>query len=185
MKCTACDNGSLTPSFIDGLFRAHTCTNCAGNWILIEDYAAWRERHPDYEFAKDIQFEEEQAVEKKEAMLCPVTHTIMRKFKISAKSSHRLDYCSAIGGLWLDKGEWDLLKSGGLAGSLNALVTDTWQRKIREDSAKEHLADIYRDKFGDEVYNKVKETREWLQSQPNKADLRAYLMAEDPYSANR
>lgn len=185
MKCTACGKGTLNPSFIDGLFRAHTCTDCAGDWILIEDYAAWRERNPEYEFAQDIQFEEVEATEKKEAILCPVTHTIMRKFKVSASNSHRLDYCSAIGGLWLDKGEWELLIREGLAGSLNALVTDSWQRKIREDSAKEHLADIYRDKFGDDVYSKIKEMREWLQTQHNKADLRAYLMAEDPYSARR
>jgi len=185
MKCTACSKGKLIPSFIDGLFSAHTCSDCGGDWILIEDYAAWRERHPDYEFAKDIQFEEVQALEKKQAILCPVTHTIMRKFKISANNSHRLDYSTAIGGLWLDKGEWELLICEGLAGSLNALVTDAWQRKIRQDSAKEHLRDIYRDRFGDEAYNKVKEVREWLHGHPHKADLRAYLMAEDPYSAKR
>jgi hypothetical protein len=27
--------------------------------------------------------------------------------------------------------------------------------------------------------------REWLNTHPQKADLRAYLMAEDPYSAKR
>ncbi|MEP1447558.1 MAG: zf-TFIIB domain-containing protein [Paraglaciecola sp.] len=185
MNCTACNEGTLNPSFIDGLFRAHTCSNCGGDWILIEDYAAWRERHSDYEFAKNIQFEEEQALDNKHAILCPVTHTIMRKFKISAHNSHRLDYSSRIGGLWLDKGEWELLSREGLAGSLNALVTDAWQRKIREDSAKEHFSDIYSDRFGDDVYNKIKDIRAWLQSQPHKADLRAYLMAEDPYSAKR
>jgi len=185
MNCTACSKGKLNPSFIDGLFRAHTCSECGGDWILIEDYAAWRERHPDYEFAKDIQFEEEKVLDKKQAILCPVTNTIMRKFKISAHNTHRLDYSSATGGLWLDKGEWELLSQEGLAGSLNALVTDSWQRKIRQDSAKENLSDIYSDKFGDDVYSKLKEMREWLKTQPQKADLRAYLMAEDPYSAIR
>lgn len=185
MKCTACKKGTLSPSFIDGLFRAHTCSHCSGDWILIEDYVTWRERHSDYEFAKDIHFEEVPALEKKEAILCPITHTIMRKFKISASNSHRLDYSSAIGGLWLDKGEWELLIREGLAGSLNALVTDSWQRKIRQTSAKEHLTDIYRDRFGEEVYKQVKEMRDWLHSQPHKADLRAYLMAENPYSSKR
>ena len=185
MQCTSCNKGTLYPSFIDGLFRAHTCSNCGGDWILIEDYAAWRERHPDYEFAKDIHFEEINITDTKEAMVCPITQTIMRKFKISATNAHRLDYSSAVGGLWLDKGEWELLVREGLAGSLNALVTNVWQRKIRQTSAKESFAEIYRDKFGDETYSKLKDLRRWLDTQPQKADLRAYLMAEDPYSANR
>jgi Zn-finger nucleic acid-binding protein len=185
MQCSSCNNGTLNPSFIDGLFRAHTCSGCGGDWVLIEDYAAWRERHPDYEFAKDINFEEINIADTKTAMLCPFTKTIMRKFKISATNTHRLDYSSAVGGLWLDKGEWELLVREGLAGSLNALVTDVWQRKIRKTGAKDSFADIYKDKFGDDVYAKLKEIREWLKTHPQKADLRAYLMAEDPYSADR
>ncbi len=39
----------------------------------------------------------------KEAMLCLVTRTMMRKFKISATDTHRLDYSTAVGGLWLGK----------------------------------------------------------------------------------
>jgi hypothetical protein len=89
MQCTGCQTGTLTPSFIEGLFRANTCSHCGGDWVLIEDYAAWRERHPDYEFAKDIHFEEISIVDTKEAMLCPLTQTIMRKFKISATNTHR------------------------------------------------------------------------------------------------
>lgn len=185
MLCTSCQTGILTPSSIEGLFKAHTCSDCGGDWVLIEDYAVWRERHPDYEFAEDIYFEEINITDTKEAMLCPVTRTIMRKFKISATNTHRLDYSAAVGGLWLDKGEWDLLVSGGLAGSLNALVTDAWQRRIRQTSAKDSFVDIYHDKFGEDVYIKLKEIRAWLNTHPQKADLRAYLMAEDPYSAKR
>jgi hypothetical protein len=58
MQCTSCQTGTLNPSVIEGLFRANTCSGCGGDWVLIEDYAIWRERHPAYEFAKDIHFEE-------------------------------------------------------------------------------------------------------------------------------
>jgi hypothetical protein len=44
---------------------------------------------------------------------------------------------------------------------------------------------IYHEKFGDDLYAKIKEMRRWLNTQPHKTDLRAYLMAEDPYSAKR
>lgn len=138
MKCTACNKGILSPSFIDGLFRAHTCTECGGDWILIEDYVTWQERNPEFQFSTDVICEVEDSAT---ALLCPVTGTIMRKFRLTAKSSHRIDYSSSVGGVWLDKGEWELLKQEGLAGSLNAVLTAHWQNNIRLDSAKENFAE--------------------------------------------
>jgi hypothetical protein len=44
---------------------------------------------------------------------------------------------------------------------------------------------IYHDKFADDLYAKIIEMRRWSNIQTYKADLRAYLMAEDPYSAKR
>ncbi|WP_432464197.1 MULTISPECIES: zf-TFIIB domain-containing protein [unclassified Agarivorans] len=185
MNCTSCKNGALFPSFIDGQFRAHTCSNCGGNWILIEDYVSWKERNQDYKFSEDISIEESEVMDNKKAMLCPSSGTIMRKFRISSQNEHKVDYSSVVGGLWLDKGEWELLKSEGLAGCLNSVVTQSWQRNIRQDSAKQNLADIYESKFGVETYSKLKEMRAWLMSQEHKSDLRAYLLAEDPYSAEK
>lgn len=183
MQCTQCKQGQLVPSFLDDLFRAHTCNHCGGNWILIEDFVSWKERNKAFEFKKENSFSEDTGDTKK-ALFCPVTGSIMRKFKISATTDHRVDYSAQVGGIWLDKGEWALLKTEGVAGVLNNVVTQQWQNKVREESAASHFADIYASKFGDETYKEIKALREWLNAQPNKADLRAYLLAEDPYSAN-
>lgn len=186
MRCTSCSDGVLKPSFIDELFRAHTCSSCGGNWILIQDYLAWKERNPEHDFSEKLTASDGSGVtESKQAMLCPASGVLMQKFQICAGNEHRLDYSAAVGGLWLDRGEWELLKAEGLAGSLNAVVTQQWQKKIRQDSAKGNFAELYRQKFGEDLYSKVKEVREWLQSQEQKADIRAYLLAEDPYSAER
>jgi len=182
MKCTSCQQGNLIPSFIEGLFRAHTCSSCEGNWILIEDYVAWKERHPEYEFDARINCEID---ETKQALLCPVTGSIMRKLRLSNTTEHRIDYSASVGGVWLDKGEWELLKQEKLAGSLNAVLTAYWQRNVRMNSTKDNFVEIYKDKFGEEHYQKIKEIRAWLSSQPNKHDLKAYLLAEDPYSAEK
>ena len=109
----------------------------------------------------------------------------MRKFKIAASTDHRVDYSAQVGGIWLDKGEWELLKAEGVAGALNNVVTQQWQKKIREENTASHFAEIYAAKFGEATYKEVKALREWLNAQPNKADLRAYLLAEDPYSTER
>jgi Zn-finger nucleic acid-binding protein len=182
MKCTSCKSGELLPSFIEGQFRAHTCSNCGGNWVLVEDYVSWKERNPQYIFDEEVSCE---ADDNKHALLCPVTGTIMRKLRLSTRSSHRLDYSASVGGVWLDKGEWELLKEEGLAGSLNAVLTAHWQRNIRINNTKDNFTEIYKDKFGVQNYDKIKQLREWLNQQENKADLRAYLLAEDPYSAEK
>ena len=87
--------------------------------------------------------------------------------------------------MWLDKGEWDLLKNEGLAGCLNAVVTQHWQNKIKQNSAKDNISEIYLAKSGEGTYSKIKELREWLENHEQKSDLRAYILAEDPYSAER
>lgn len=182
MKCTSCKVGNLEPHFIDDLFRSHKCDHCGGDWILVEDFVAWKERHPEVELKPDLDCEQE-AQDSKTAMLCPVSGTIMRRFKFSAASEHRIDYSTAVGGVWLDKGEWQLLKKEGLAGSLNAIVTQAWQRNLSLATTASNLSAVYESKFGTDTYAKVKEVRKWLDEQPNKADIRAYLLSEDPYSA--
>lgn len=182
MQCTQCKHGQLVPSFLDDLFRAHTCNRCGGNWVLVEDFVSWKERNKAFKFnPADIS---EDTSDTKKALLCPVSGGIMRKFKISATTDHRVDYSAQVGGIWLDKGEWALLKSEGVAGALNSVVTQHWQNKVREESATSNFADIYAAKFGEATYKEVKALREWLNGQPNKADLRAYLLSDDPYSAS-
>ena len=182
MKCTRCKQGNLLPSFIDELFRAHTCSNCKGNWVLIEDYIAWKERNPQVIFNVENDY---QIDDTSQAMLCPMTGLIMRKLKLSTETEHRIDYSASVGGVWLDKGEWELLKEKALAGSLNSILTVHWQRNIRLNNSADNFAQLYKDKFGEADYSKLKDLRAWLHEQPNKADIRAYLMAEDPYSTEK
>lgn len=184
MKCTGCGQGQLKEGLIDGLFKGRTCNYCGGYWLLVDDYLSWKDNHPDYTFAEDVVCEEDIS-ESTRALLCPASGSLMSKFKIASTSPHRIDYSASVGGIWLDKGEWSLLKGAGLANSLNSIVTQTWQHKLRSDSAKEHFRKMYREKFGEESYGKVKEFREWLTAQANSADLKSYIMSDDPYSAER
>jgi Zn-finger nucleic acid-binding protein len=182
MKCPSCRGASLNPSFLDDQFRAHTCKDCGGSWLLIEDYVTWKERNPEYTFIQEVLYEVDDT---KNAMLCPVTGKIMQKYRISHNSGHYLDYSASVGGVWLDSGEWEYLKEHNLAGSLNKVFTTQWQKSIRADSARITFSEIYKDKFGEETYAKAKEIREWLNNHPSKADLRSYILADDPYSPER
>jgi len=185
MNCTSCNNGVLNETLLEAGFWVHTCSSCSGNWILIEDFATWKETNSDYNFSDDISVEETQITDSKKALICPSSGTIMRKFRISATNDHKIDYSSKVGGVWLDNGEWELLKSEGLAGSLNSILTNHWQAKIKQTNTATNFSELYLQKFGSENYKKAKEFREWLINHEFKYDLKAYVLAEDPYSADK
>ncbi|WP_245614611.1 TFIIB-type zinc ribbon-containing protein [Leminorella grimontii] len=107
----------------------------------------------------------------------------MTKFRISKDTAHRLDLSARVNGIWLDKGEWELLKTHGLAGRLNTLFTDFWQRQVREAQADDRLDEMYRSLLGEDDYEKLKELRNWLKQHPQRERMRAFLLAEGPASS--
>lgn len=180
MKCTSCKNGNLVPAYLEDMLPCHSCDNCGGNWVMLKDYLRWKEQHGEA-VAVDAEISAE-LTDSKKAILCPVTGAVMLKYRISKDHDHRLDLSPSIAGVWLDQGEWLLLKKEGLAGSLNAIFTDSWQRQLRESSAKSTFEALYRQQFGDD-YGRIRELRAWIADHPKRADVLSYLMAEDPYSA--
>jgi Zn-finger nucleic acid-binding protein len=183
MKCTSCKQGLLAPAHLDDLLPTHTCTHCGGNWIYLQDYLRWLGRNGEISPA-DTDYQVE-AQETKQAMLCPKTGRLMLKYRISKNTAHKLDLSPEVNGIWLDKGEWELLKQEGLATRLNAVFTDPWQQNIRTQKTKDVLEALYSNEFGDEGYQKIKDIRKWLNTQPNKEQFLAYLLTEDPYSTDK
>lgn len=182
MKCTSCRKGVLKPSHIDDLFPGYTCNHCGGNWLYLKDYLRWREKKEDADLPPPpADFE---LGESKGAIPCPKTGRVMLKYRISKDQQHMLDLSPDINGIWLDKGEWDLLKQEGLAMHLNAIFTDPWQRKIRSGKTREVFESLYEDVFGEQDYENLKDVRKWIYSKANKAEYLAYLLAENPYSAS-
>ncbi len=179
MKCTSCKKGKLAPAYLDNLFPCHTCSHCAGNLVMLSDYLRWLEtnENPDFVNASDAVVEAE---ETSSAMLCPKSASLMVKYKISKDNDHRLDLSPSINAVWLDKGEWDLLKKEGLAGKLNEIFTASWQHGIREAKISETLGLLYERKFG-ENYEKIKEFKTMVDDMENKSEVIAYLISDDPY----
>ena len=179
MKCTSCKQGNLIPAYLDYLFPCHTCSHCGGSLVMLSDYLRWLEDNENPDFIKSSEAVVE-AEETTSAMVCPKSKVLMLKYKISQHNDHRLDLSPAINAVWMDKGEWDLLKQEGLAGKLNEIFTDSWQRGIREAKASETLDMLYEKKFGAN-YDKVKEFKAVLDAMGNKSEVIAYLISDDPY----
>lgn len=181
MKCTSCHQGILQPAYLDDLFPCHTCTNCGGNFILLNAYLSWLESHPEVNFVSNCEAEVD-ADDNRKVMLCPKTGSIMLKYRISKDTEHRLDLSPSINAIWMDRGEWELIKKEGIAGQLNSVFTDTWQRKIREARTEDVLRAMYEREFG-ENYAQIQAFKELLSEMPNKAEVIAYLVSDNPYRA--
>ena len=180
MKCTSCRQGTLSPSYLDLGLPCHTCDHCGGNFVHLEAYLTWLDSKPAIEDVAQPDVIDVQAEDSSKALLCPQTGSIMLKYKISQQSEHRLDLSPTINAIWLDKGEWELIKAKGLATQLNAVFTDTWQRKIREAKTEDVLRALYAEKFG-AAYPAIQNFRELISDMPNKAEVVAYLIADEPY----
>lgn len=184
MKCPACHTGQLQDVQLEPGLAAKQCQQCHGHWLLIEDFAPWAKNQSTNAATAPAEVTE-LADDSSKALFCPQTGTIMRKLRIQHDIDHRLDYSSRVGGVWLDKGEWQLLQQHGLALRLNHLLTDSWQQQIKDEQAKAVFGRQYANKFGAADYAQLQQVRQWLDSNANKRELLAYLQAEDPYSARR
>ncbi|WP_168189574.1 TFIIB-type zinc ribbon-containing protein [Limnobaculum zhutongyuii] len=181
MQCPKCKTDTLQPSTLDNVIPCQTCKSCSGDWLMLEDYLNHKKQLPvSDKYSDHVVVESE---ESRLALLCPVTGTLMLKFRISKDTDHRLDLSPKVNGIWMDKGEWELLKAHGLADKLNSIFTDVWQRQIRESAAREQFDALYLTQFGEEDYQKIKSIRVWLHQHSQKDRLKAFLLADDPWSA--
>ncbi|MFD1260097.1 zf-TFIIB domain-containing protein [Entomomonas asaccharolytica] len=186
MKCPSCQQGELKYSQLEESLPCQTCNHCAGNWLLLIDYLSWQSVTKFAPTPEEINTNTTIEVdETRRALLCPVSGKLMTKFRISSKTTHKIDLSTTVNGIWLDKGEWELLKQQGLSHKLNSIFTEPYQKSIREELASKSFAEHYQQQFGEETYQKLKTFRAWLDKQDKRAALLAYLIAEDPYSANR
>ena len=147
---------------------------------MLSDYLRWKDSNAEVGLNIEPTLEVE-SQETSKAMLCPITGRLMTKYKIAKDTEHRLDLSPTISAIWMDRGEWALLKANGLAGKLNNIFTDHWQHDLRAQESADVLAALYQRKFGDD-YSVIKEFREKLHSLECKSEVLAYLMSDDPYT---
>ena len=143
---------------------------------MLGDYLRWQDNNPEVDLNTNPPVEVE-IDETSKAMLCPKTGGLMTKYRISKDTDHRLDLSPTINAIWLDKGEWGLLKANGLAGRLNNIFTNHWQREIIAVETSEALDELYARKFG-EHYEKVKEFKKVITEMNNRSEVIAYLLSD-------
>jgi Zn-finger nucleic acid-binding protein len=92
-----------------------------------------------------------------------------------------LDRCGHCNGIWFDSAEWDTLVTHNMQDKVNQFFTAPWQDRLRESESRARMDEIYKDKLGAEDYKRVQEVHAWLEDNPRRGMLIAFLQADDPY----
>ncbi|MFW6357853.1 MAG: zf-TFIIB domain-containing protein [Chroococcales cyanobacterium] len=180
MKCPVCKTVDLNPITLEKHLAAHTCKHCEGNWISSEDYWQWLDQHGTSlaEKPPEVFFDIEDT---EKAKLCPNCQRILVKYKVGHGVNFFIDQCGHCNGIWLDKHEWDALKTRNLHDEIHHFFTQQWQKEVRKSEMKRNLSQLYEQKFGKADYAEVKRIRSWLENHPQRLALLAFINDEDPY----
>jgi len=181
-KCPVCAV-KLNRILLEQNLPAYSCTSCDGIWISSNEYLSWLTPQrgmaiEGIDLDGDIPLP---VVDHRKALLCPDCGHILRRFKIWPAIEFHLDRCGGCNGIWFDRNEWQVLKAKDLHHNVPVFFTDVWQEKLRNEEMKRRFEKMYREKFGAEDYQRIKEIRAWLAAHPQGGRLLAYLTDKDPY----
>jgi len=181
MKCPVCKQSSLSLITLSENLPANRCSNCNGIWLSSNQYLAWvrtqEKSLPEKQTDEPIRPE----LKTDSLKLCPESGHIMKRFKIFPSADFYLDRCGHCNGIWFDSSEWDILVSRNMQDKVNQFFTAPWQAKLRKKESRANMERIYLDKLGADDYKRIQEVRAWLEKNPRRAMLIAFLQADDPF----
>lgn len=183
MDCPQCKGYQLQPTEIDSGLVAGACLKCDGVLITLMNYGYWLEN---FEANKGSEVDGEVIIpeDSEDAKICPKCSRFMMKYRIGLESKNRLDYCASCEEVWLDKGEWRLLRQLGLGSQLPKIFTDAWQKNIRLQRQEELLSERYIELLGKDDFVKVDDFSRWLNSHPEKAQIKQYIISTISITSN-
>ncbi len=157
---------------------AYECPKSGGFWIPLQSYMTWQERHPSPKTDSSANANALVAPDDstRRALVCPESGRLLLRYRVGHGLPFHIERSPATGGVWLDKGEWEALKSKGLHTSLHLIFTAAYQRQVLSAEYDQSLTETFRDRIGAEDFTKVVEFGIWLANHPKRRDICCYLL---------
>lgn len=177
LKCPKCKTHDLKVNMLEDGLMAVSCNQCGGIIIPMIYYRHWA-TCTDNQPEKPIEILNIELIEKSEtrsAITCPKCGRLMTKHHISSAANNRLDWCKSCDEVWLDKGEWDLLKKLSLSKKLAHILTDAWQAMVRKEIRENNFKERFTKLVGKNDIDKANEIRTWLLRHKKRAELLHYI----------
>ncbi len=172
--CPKCENSGLVHTLLAESLPAHSCRECGGTLLGLVTYRRWRDLATTAHEPIPGHIEAVDPSDTGDAIPCPKCQRVMTKYRISASTRNRIDYCVACEEIWLDDGEWDLVANLVGTARLAAILSKSWQYRIQTEQAESMEAERLKSAFGSD-YERIQEIREWLKAHPARAEIIAFL----------
>jgi Zn-finger nucleic acid-binding protein len=179
VQCPKDKKIALVESTLAEDLSAKCCPDCKGTWIPAEAYESWQASQPPVQpellpKALDVTFVKSPFDTK--AALCPECNHYLSRAKVEIKTPFYVERCMNCGGIWCDRGEWEVLEALGLHAAIQELFSSEWQARVRETVHNQQERQATIDKLGPELAARVFELAEVLENHPNGDFGVAYLM---------
>jgi Zn-finger nucleic acid-binding protein len=171
---------ALVEGEIEPGLTAFICPESGGIWIPLQSYVNWQEQHRAEPTSVPQQFAPEITDDsKRRAYICPESGRVLLRYKVGHGLNFHIDRSPVSGGVWLDKGEWEALKSKGLHTQIHLIFTASYQRQVRTAEYDQTIEDNFKNRIGAPQYEKVVAFKEWLATQPKRREIVSYLLSLD------
>ncbi|MCW3061149.1 MAG: hypothetical protein JWQ02_2970 [Capsulimonas sp.] len=177
LKCPVDKQTLLTDHPLDSGLISQACSACGGQWLSAERYWNWRHENPENLPERTPEDSETPAVpEVIKGKLCPQDSYIMMPYRVGHGVGFSLDHCSHCGGIWLDSGEWEVLKARNLHDDIHFVFSDVWQSDLRRKEHAEAIEQMWLDKLGEETLAEARRIKRWIEGHPKRHELIAFLL---------
>lgn len=176
MKCPVCKIDTLNSVKLDENLQAYRCGRCQGHWIKSFQYWKWLNTQAD----QTNNMPETEVIplpvkDSKEAKICIECGHFLIRNKVGHGLNFYLDKCANCGGIWLDKNEWETLKSHNLHDDILLVFSASWQADNRQQELEKVNKETIMSRIGEETYNSILNFCSWLNQHDHKDDIQEYL----------
>jgi Zn-finger nucleic acid-binding protein len=176
MQCLVCEDQQLSQKFIDNNLEGFFCSKCCGIWIQAKAY--WNFIHslntvlPEKPESETLNVP---VYDTSIMKICPDCGHFLTKRKVGHGLDFHIDRCQCCGGVWLDKNEWDVLKSRNLHDVIHLIFSQEWQEEILHEEEQKAYESEIEILLGQEDYNILRSFTERFKHSPRKHVVLAYV----------
>ena len=176
LNCYKCTNQTLSPTKLNDTLSALVCKSCEGTYLDLLSYRTWLENHPAVNDTNETldSFSADELDNTDNALICQRCRKFMLKYRINNEHKNTINVCHTCDDVWLDRGEWSLLKYLNMQDKLTAVMSEPWQQQLRNQDRDQSFKKLYQQKLGTD-FDKVEGFATWLSEHPQKSDIQHYL----------
>ena len=174
MFCPSCLDQPLRASRLSSGLPVNACLACDGMLIPLTACRDWVERMA----GNEVTIENDALMAIKDsgrALHCAKCTRLMVKYRVSADSQNRLDFCRHCDEIWLDSGEWGLLASKDFHQRLLDILSDEWQQDIHQTALQERHMRRLESTLGAVDAKEVGRIMEWIKQHPQRKTILGFI----------